>query len=73
MDAPGVFWPAYTGMAEMAGGSEHAPEEKRGRGQAAVGQQARQTTAGQRGDHWGKTAAAKLNQAHGFRISNNLP
>lgn len=37
-------------MAAMAGGSEHVAEEERGRGQAAVGQQTRQTPAGQRGD-----------------------
>lgn len=37
---PGVFWPAHAGVAAMAGGSEHAPEEERVRGQAALGQQA---------------------------------
>lgn len=40
-------------MAEVAGCSEHAPEEERGRSQAAVGQQARQTAAGQGRDHRG--------------------
>lgn len=49
----GMFWPAHTCMAAMAGGSEHVAEEERGRGQAAVGQQTRQTPAGQRGDQWG--------------------
>lgn len=38
----------------MAGGSEHAAEEERSRGQAAVGQQAGQTAAGQRGNHRGE-------------------
>lgn len=49
----GLFWPAHAGVAAMAGGSEHAPEEERGRGQAAVGQQTWQTAAGKRGDNRG--------------------
>lgn len=63
-----LFWPARASVATMAGGSEHTPEEERGRGQAAVGQQAGQTAAGQRRDHWGNknsdhTAAAAFIQA----------
>lgn len=38
----------------MARGSEHAAEKERSRGQAAMGQQAGQTAAGQRGNHWGE-------------------
>lgn len=49
----GGLWPAHSGMAAMAGGSEHTPEEARGRSQAAVGEQAWQTAAGQRGHQWG--------------------
>lgn len=75
----GVFWPAHAGVAAMAGGSEHTPEEEGGRGQAAVGQQARQTAAGQRWNHRGNihsehTAAASLNQAPKvFTLTQALP
>lgn len=48
-----MFWPAHAGVAAMAGGSEHTSEEERGRGQVAMGQQAGQAAAGQRGNHWG--------------------
>ena len=64
----GLLGPADAGVAKMAGGSEHASEEERVRGQAAVGQQAWQAAAGQRRDHWGNkrsdpaAASAELTQ-----------
>lgn len=50
----GVVWSPDEGVAALAGCSDRPAEEEGDGGQTAVGQQARQTAAGQRGDRWGK-------------------
>lgn len=56
----GVVWSPDEGVAALAGCSDRAAEEEGDWGQTAVGQQAWQTSAGQRGDRWGMTPA-KIN------------
>lgn len=54
-DLEGVVRSPDEGVAALAGRSGHVAEEEGGRGQAALGQQAGQTAAGQRGDRRGHT------------------
>lgn len=58
----GVVWSADEGVAALAGRSGHAAEKEGDRGQTAVGQQAWQAAAGQRGDRWGTTGANRGQQ-----------
>ncbi len=66
----GVVWSPDEGVAALAGRSDRAAEEEGDWGQTAVGQQARQTAAGQRRDSRGTTRAKintlKIAQARGW-------
>lgn len=74
----GVVWSPDEGVATLAGRSDHAAEEEGDWGQTAVGQQARQAAAGQRGDHRGTTTvtvhgtpfAVSLRKKNNYKLDN---